>query len=317
MQDSKVITVKGEWGRQSSKHFNWRDARYMNMQYAISGKAWCLSVSAASFATLMSTWTYLMNKMSRCANTKSRGAINFKAHVAKWKRTKPHIRLIKNETRSSVNILTDITSPFFFFFTEFFRSLLLSFSPALDEHNPDIPEWREDIGRVVRTALSQVHRFLRDLSCSWQQTLTALRVITISYRCAKMTQQSWCFVTRAWCFYLVIYCAFALTLIWVSKLKVGVKPLTSAVKTHLDVALLSLQVCGIHEDQLLVSLYPGLPTTAELFILPDEQTSTDRKRGSEEALETVRAMICRFFYFILYHASFYVELLFPAVDMKT
>lgn len=36
MQDSKVITVKGEWGRQSSKHFNWCDARYMNMQYAIS-----------------------------------------------------------------------------------------------------------------------------------------------------------------------------------------------------------------------------------------------------------------------------------------
>ncbi|XP_031612707.1 VPS10 domain-containing receptor SorCS3 [Oreochromis aureus] len=84
---------------------------------------------------------------------------------------------------------------------EFFRSLLLSFSPALDEHNPDIPEWREDIGRVVRTALSQVS--------------------------------------------------------------------------------------GIHEDQLLVSLYPGLPTTAELFILPDEQTSTEHKRGSEEALETI------------------------------
>uniref|UniRef100_A0A4W6D0J1 Sortilin related VPS10 domain containing receptor 3b n=1 Tax=Lates calcarifer TaxID=8187 RepID=A0A4W6D0J1_LATCA len=75
---------------------------------------------------------------------------------------------------------------------EFFRSLLLSFSPALDEHNPDIPEWREDIGRVVRTALSQVS--------------------------------------------------------------------------------------GVSEDQLLVSLYPGLPTTAELFILPDEHTSSEHKR---------------------------------------
>ena len=40
--------------------------------------------------------------------------------------------------------------------TDFFKSLLLSFSPALDEHNPDIPEWREDVGRVVRTAVSQV-----------------------------------------------------------------------------------------------------------------------------------------------------------------
>ncbi|KAK2824400.1 hypothetical protein Q5P01_021575 [Channa striata] len=84
---------------------------------------------------------------------------------------------------------------------EFFRSLLLSFSPALDEHNPDIPEWREDIGRVVRTALSQVS--------------------------------------------------------------------------------------GVPEDQLLVSLYPGLPTSAELFILPDEHTSSEHKRRSGEALETI------------------------------
>lgn len=157
MQDSKVITVKGEWGRQSSKHFNWCDVRYMNMQYAFSGKVWCLSVHAASNATLLSTWTYLMNKMSRRANTKSCGAINFKAYVAKWEKTKLHIRLIKNETGSNIHILTHITPPFFFT-PEFFRSLLLSFSPALDEHNPDIPEWREDIGRVVRTALSQVHR---------------------------------------------------------------------------------------------------------------------------------------------------------------
>nr|XP_020486526.1 VPS10 domain-containing receptor SorCS3-like [Labrus bergylta] len=84
---------------------------------------------------------------------------------------------------------------------EFFRSLLLSFSPALDEHNPDIPEWREDVGRVVRTALSQVS--------------------------------------------------------------------------------------GVPEDQLLVSLYPGLPSSAELFILPDEHISSEHKRSSEEALETI------------------------------
>ncbi|KAM9364971.1 VPS10 domain-containing receptor SorCS3 [Pholidichthys leucotaenia] len=84
---------------------------------------------------------------------------------------------------------------------EFFRSLLLSFSPVLDEHNPDIPEWREDIGRVVRTALSQVS--------------------------------------------------------------------------------------GVPDDQLLVSLYPGLPTTAELFILPDEHASSEQKKRSEEALATI------------------------------
>ncbi|XP_073337972.1 VPS10 domain-containing receptor SorCS3 [Pagrus major] len=79
---------------------------------------------------------------------------------------------------------------------EFFRSMLLSFSPALDEHNPDIPEWREDIGRVVRTSLSQV--------------------------------------------------------------------------------------TGVPEEEMLVALYPGLPSTAELFILPDEHAS---KTGSKEDLE--------------------------------
>uniref|UniRef100_A0A8C5HSG6 VPS10 domain-containing receptor SorCS3-like n=1 Tax=Gouania willdenowi TaxID=441366 RepID=A0A8C5HSG6_GOUWI len=88
---------------------------------------------------------------------------------------------------------------------EFFRSLLLSFSPALDEHNPDIPEWREDIGRVVRTALSQVS--------------------------------------------------------------------------------------GVPEEQLLVSLYSGLPTTAELFILPNEQTSSEHKKNNGDALQTVHIFV--------------------------
>uniref|UniRef100_A0A3B4AZA7 PKD domain-containing protein n=1 Tax=Periophthalmus magnuspinnatus TaxID=409849 RepID=A0A3B4AZA7_9GOBI len=77
---------------------------------------------------------------------------------------------------------------------DYFRSLLLSFSPALDEHNPDIPEWREDIGRVV-----------------FDQGIPF---------------------------------------------------------------------------QLLVSLYPGLPTTAELFILPDAHVSGEHKRRSEE-LDTI------------------------------
>eukprot|EP00076_Gallus_gallus_P042030 XP_025007568.1 VPS10 domain-containing receptor SorCS1 isoform X6 [Gallus gallus] len=36
---------------------------------------------------------------------------------------------------------------------EQFRSLRLSFSPNLDDYNPDIPEWRRDISRVVKRAL--------------------------------------------------------------------------------------------------------------------------------------------------------------------
>lgn len=43
--------------------------------------------------------------------------------------------------------------------TEFFKSLLLSFSPNLDEFNPDIPEWRQDVGRVIKKALLQVSDF--------------------------------------------------------------------------------------------------------------------------------------------------------------
>lgn len=50
----------------------------------------------------------------------------------------------------------------------------------------------------------------------------------------------------------------------------------------------SLQASEIPQDQLLVFLYPGLPTTAELFILPDERTSGLRKKSNEETLETVR-----------------------------
>lgn len=52
--------------------------------------------------------------------------------------------------------------------------------------------------------------------------------------------------------------------------------------------ILSAQVSGVPEEQLLVFLYPGLPSTAELFILPDENTSNEHKKSSEEAVETVR-----------------------------
>eukprot|EP00063_Salmo_salar_P011647 XP_013986482.1 PREDICTED: VPS10 domain-containing receptor SorCS1-like [Salmo salar] len=38
---------------------------------------------------------------------------------------------------------------------EFFKSLLLSFSLNLNEYNPDIPEWRQDVGRVIKKTLLQ------------------------------------------------------------------------------------------------------------------------------------------------------------------
>uniref|UniRef100_A0A669DPF9 Sortilin related VPS10 domain containing receptor 3 n=1 Tax=Oreochromis niloticus TaxID=8128 RepID=A0A669DPF9_ORENI len=81
---------------------------------------------------------------------------------------------------------------------EFFKSLLLSFSPNLDEFNPDIPEWRQDVGRVIKKAL--------------------------------------------------------------------------------------LQVAEFPEEQLLVAVFPGVPTAAELFLLPYKNQSEGKKK-SEEALE--------------------------------
>lgn len=39
---------------------------------------------------------------------------------------------------------------------EYFQSQLLSFSPNLDYHNPDIPEWRQDIANVIKRALVKV-----------------------------------------------------------------------------------------------------------------------------------------------------------------
>uniref|UniRef100_A0A8B9VR42 PKD domain-containing protein n=1 Tax=Anas zonorhyncha TaxID=75864 RepID=A0A8B9VR42_9AVES len=82
---------------------------------------------------------------------------------------------------------------------EYFQSQLLSFSPNLDYHNPDIPEWRQDIGKVIRRAL----------------------------------------------------------------------------------------VTGIPDEQILVAVFPGLPTSAELFILPHKNT-TEMRKSSEADLEQVR-----------------------------
>lgn len=44
---------------------------------------------------------------------------------------------------------------------------------------------------------------------------------------------------------------------------------------------------GIPDEQILVALFPGLPTSAELFILPHKNT-TERRKSSEADLEQVR-----------------------------
>ncbi|XP_066047059.1 VPS10 domain-containing receptor SorCS1 isoform X2 [Chamaea fasciata] len=83
---------------------------------------------------------------------------------------------------------------------EKFQSLRLSFSPNLDDYNPDIPEWRRDISRVVKRAL--------------------------------------------------------------------------------------VEATGISSKHVLVAVLPGLPTSAELFILP-YQDGTGEKKRTEANLEQI------------------------------
>ncbi|XP_041426021.1 VPS10 domain-containing receptor SorCS3 [Xenopus laevis] len=83
---------------------------------------------------------------------------------------------------------------------EYFQSQLLSFSPNLDYHNPDIPEWRQDIGRLIKGAL--------------------------------------------------------------------------------------VLVTNIPEEHILVAMFPGLPTSAELFVLPPKNAS-ERRKGSKADLEQI------------------------------
>lgn len=45
-------------------------------------------------------------------------------------------------------------------FTEYFRSHLLAFSSNLDEHNPDVAEWRLDVSRVIKNSMVHVSEVL-------------------------------------------------------------------------------------------------------------------------------------------------------------
>uniref|UniRef100_A0A5F9CHL2 Sortilin related VPS10 domain containing receptor 1 n=1 Tax=Oryctolagus cuniculus TaxID=9986 RepID=A0A5F9CHL2_RABIT len=87
---------------------------------------------------------------------------------------------------------------------EEFRSLRLSFSPNLDDYNPDIPEWRRDISRVIKKSL--------------------------------------------------------------------------------------VEATGIPGQHILVAVLPGLPTAAELFVLPYQDPAGESRRSPEE-LEQVSELL--------------------------
>uniref|UniRef100_A0AAQ4QHS1 VPS10 domain-containing receptor SorCS2 n=1 Tax=Gasterosteus aculeatus aculeatus TaxID=481459 RepID=A0AAQ4QHS1_GASAC len=94
---------------------------------------------------------------------------------------------------------------------EYFRSHLLAFSSNLDDHNPDVAEWRLDVSRVIKNAL--------------------------------------------------------------------------------------IQATGVGEDQLLVTLLPGLPTAAEFFLLPDKlltEGKAEKSSLSEVLLSALNQNLVQF-----------------------
>nr|XP_044607113.1 VPS10 domain-containing receptor SorCS1 isoform X6 [Equus asinus]XP_044607116.1 VPS10 domain-containing receptor SorCS1 isoform X6 [Equus asinus]XP_044607120.1 VPS10 domain-containing receptor SorCS1 isoform X6 [Equus asinus] len=87
---------------------------------------------------------------------------------------------------------------------EEFRSLRLSFSPNLDDYNPDIPEWRRDISRVIKKSL--------------------------------------------------------------------------------------VEATGVPSQHILVAVLPGLPTAAELFVLPYQDPTGENRRSAED-LEQISELL--------------------------
>lgn len=57
------------------------------------------------------------------------------------------------------------------------------------------------------------------------------------------------------------------------------------------VLLLLLKVTGINEDQLLVTVLPGLPTTAEIFIVPERRPRDGRVDEKWAHLDQVPAVV--------------------------
>ncbi|KAM4612416.1 VPS10 domain-containing receptor SorCS1 [Polymixia lowei] len=88
---------------------------------------------------------------------------------------------------------------------EYFRSHLLAFSSNLDDHNPDVAEWRLDVSRVIKKSL--------------------------------------------------------------------------------------IQATGVREDELLVTILPGLPTAAEFFLLPDKELTEGKPEKSAAHLDQLSEVL--------------------------
>lgn len=56
-------------------------------------------------------------------------------------------------------------------------------------------------------------------------------------------------------------------------------------------SLVSLQATGVREDQLLVTVLPGLPTAAEFFLLPDKQLNEGKPEKNSAYLDQVRQQL--------------------------
>ncbi|MGH0150245.1 UNVERIFIED_CONTAM: hypothetical protein FKN15_048831 [Acipenser sinensis] len=150
---------------------------------------------------------------------------------------------------------------------EFFKSLLLSFSPNLDEYNPDIPEWRDDVSKVIKKALVQV---ANDNDCKCMQ-LNQEQLLT-QWLQSCLTQQVLLFRFGAF---------------W----RKGVNREDDIIySSKKDVPVVFLQVSDFPEEQLLVAVLPGIPTAAELFLLPQNNRTEGRKKNKAD-LEQISGIL--------------------------
>lgn len=79
-----------------------------------------------------------------------------------------------------------------------------------------------------------------------------------------------------------------------------------------DIAALS-QVSDFPEEQLLVAVFPGVPTAAELFLLPHKNQSEGKKKSEEELEQVWETMIG----FGLDHTLLKSSQIYCSIDKKT
>ncbi|XP_016336035.1 VPS10 domain-containing receptor SorCS1 [Sinocyclocheilus anshuiensis] len=160
---------------------------------------------------------------------------------------------------------------------EYFRSHLLAFSSNLDDHNPDVTEWRLDVSRVIKTSMVQIrlHR--------WKENTIVTGKASRIFK--HMAQQTEIIISVLLHFPHGIF----------------KRPWLVEKKNTVNLKR-ALEAAGVNSEQLLVTVLPGLPTAAEFFLLPDirltegkpDKTATHLDQLSELVLSALNQNLVQF-----------------------